>query len=98
MFYRLEEYTPYSTQHSVKGTEYKNVFVILDNGRWNQYNFSYLFSNNPCNENVLKRTKKLFYVSCTRAMENLIVFYPKPDLEAINTAKKWFGDDNVHEI
>ncbi len=98
LVYRLEEHTPYSTQHSVKGTEYKNVFVILDNGQWNQYNFSYLFSENPHNEKVYKRTKKLFYVCCTRAIENLAVFYPKYDIEVINTAKKWFGADNVHEI
>ena len=37
--------SPYSTQHGVKGAEFENVFVVLDNGNWNNYNFGYLFEN-----------------------------------------------------
>lgn len=40
----LEGYTPFSTQHKTKGTEFDNVLVVLDNGRWNDYNFEYLFN------------------------------------------------------
>lgn len=38
----LEGLTPFSTQHKVKGDEFDNVLVILDNGNWNKYNFEYL--------------------------------------------------------
>ena len=40
-----KEYFPYSTQHSVKGSEFDNVLVILDNGKWNMYNFNLLLEN-----------------------------------------------------
>lgn len=96
----LEGYLPFSTQHKIKGEEFKNVLVILDNGKWNEYNFEYLFhpSHPKCNSAVLKRTQKLFYVCCTRAMENLVVYCENPTESMIATAKKWFGEDNCQEI
>jgi hypothetical protein len=52
-------FTPYSTQHGIKGAEFDNVFVILDNGRWNQYNFQYLFEETTGKESVIERTQKI---------------------------------------
>ncbi len=95
LYYYLEGYTPFSTQHKIKGAEYDNVFVILDNGNWNKYNFSRLFGDGDGSESVLLRTQKIFYVCCTRSKENLIVFYHKPSLSIISKAKEWFGEDNV---
>lgn len=97
LFKYIEGYTPFSTQHKVKGAEFKNVLVILDNGNWNQYNFEYLFTETG-NENVLKRTQKIFYVCCTRAKERLYVYYCKPSIQAINKAKVWFGEENVIKL
>lgn len=96
----LEGYSPFSTQHKIKGEEFKNVLVILDNGKWNDYNFEYLFdpAHVKCNQSVRMRTQKLFYVCCTRAMENLVVYCRKPTAAMINTAEKWFGKDNCQEI
>jgi DNA helicase-2/ATP-dependent DNA helicase PcrA len=75
LFYYLEGFTPFSTQHKTKGTEFDNVLVILDNGGWNtSYNFKYLFGSGNINQNVLEKTQKIFYVCCTRAKENLIVY------------------------
>lgn len=93
----LEGLTPYSTQHKVKGDEFNNVLVILDNGRWNQYNFRYLFENNG-NLSVFERTQKIFYVCCTRAKENLAVYYNNPSKDVINKAVEWFGKENVIDI
>lgn len=103
-----KEYFPYSTQHSVKGSEFDNVLVILDNGKWNMYNFNLLLENIFNENNILEerkkdifnRTKKLFYVCCTRAKENLIVFIQinnqKINKEKIiSNAKKLFGEKNV---
>jgi len=39
LFKYLEGYTPFSTQHKIKGAEFDDVLVILDNGKWNNYNF-----------------------------------------------------------
>lgn len=98
MLYKyLEGKTPFSTQHKTKGAEFDNVFVILDNGKWNKYNFSYLFKEEGT-ESVLQRTQKIFYVCCTRAKENLAVFFYKPEDLVISKAKQWFGEDNVVDI
>ena len=70
----LEGFSPLSTQHKIKGEEFKNVLIILDNGKWNSYNFKYLLDpqNKNCKQDVLLRTQKLFYVCCTRAIYNVI--------------------------
>ena len=97
--YKFEEdLTPYSTQHGIKGAEFDNVFVILDNGRWNQYNFKYLFEKTIGKESVIERTQKMFYVCCSRAKKNLVVFYHKPSDAVLDKANDWFGNENVQEI
>ena len=91
----LEGYTPFSTQHKTKGSEYNNVLIILDNGNWSNYNFKDIFLDTLRNEKILERTQKLFYVCCTRAKENLAIFFHKPDELVINKAKEWFGENNI---
>jgi len=90
----LEGATPFSTQHKTKGDEFNNVLVILDNGKWNDYNFEYLFLNSGT-LSVLERTQKIFYVCCTRAKENLAVYYHNPKPAVIEKAKELFGPGNV---
>ena len=87
----LEGHTPFSTQHKTKGNEFDNVFVILDNGKWNNYNFEKLFTETS-SSNVLDRTKKIFYVCCTRAKEQLAVYYHNPTQTVITKAEELFGD------
>ncbi len=98
LFSYLEGYTPFSTQHKIKGAEFDNVLVILDNGGWNNFNFDYLFCARVDKESVLLRTQKMFYVCCTRAKENLIVFYHNPSEGVIEQARVWFGAENVQKI
>lgn len=98
LFKYLEGFTPFSTQHKIKGEEFDNVLVILDNGKWNKYNFEYLFCNRIDKRKVLERSQKIFYVCCTRAKENLVVFYYNPNEDVIEKAKEWFGENNVHRI
>lgn len=98
LYVYLEGKTPFSTQHKTKGAEFENVLVILDNGRWNDYNFEYLFTNRVNKQSVLERTQKIFYVCCTRAKENLAVFYHNPIPNVINQAKEWFEEENVYRI
>lgn len=98
LFRYVEGFTPFSTQHKIKGEEFNNVLVILDNGKWNKYNFEYLFCNRIEKRKVLERTQKIFYVCCTRAKENLIVFYYNPNEFVVEQAIKWFGENNVQKI
>lgn len=93
----LEGFTPFSTQHKTKGTEFDNVLVALDNGNWNKYNFEYLFLDNG-SASVLERTQKLFYVCCTRAKENLAVYFVSPSNSVIDKAIEWFGEGNVIDL
>lgn len=94
VFDYLEGFLPFSTQHKTKGSEFSHVLVMLDNGKWNQYNFKYLFERNGT-DSVKQRSEKIFYVCCTRAKEKLAVFFPNPTLKTVETALEWFGEDNV---
>jgi len=99
-FHRLYEYlegrTPFSTQHKTKGTEFDDVFVILDNGRWNNYSFEKLFTGGDmASAKVVERTKKIFYVCCTRAKSQLAVYYDQPSSAVIAKAEEWFGEENM---
>jgi len=97
LFDYLEGHTPFSTKHKTKGAEYSNVLVILDNGKWNQYNFKSLFEGGGT-ESVLERTQKIFYVCCTRAKEKLAVFYHDPPPSVLAKAREWFGEVNVIDL
>lgn len=94
----LREYVSVITQHKVKGSEYENVLVLLDNGKWNQYNFNFLFTRESTNVNVQNRTKKLFYVAITRAMKNLIIYMPSNDIQIIEQAKEYFEESDIIDV
>lgn len=93
----IDGQTPFSTQHKTKGREYDNVLVIMDNGKWNHYNFEEFFLGGG-KESVLSRTRKLVYVCCTRARNNLAIFYPQPSEDVVKKARDLFGADNVIEL
>ena len=101
-FQKLYEYlegrTPFSTQHKTKGTEFDRVLVVLDNAGWNNYNFESVFTSVARSESVKSRSQKIFYVCCTRAKEELAVFYYQPNANVISKAQEWFGEDNVIRI
>jgi len=93
----LEGRTPFSTQHKIKGAEFDNVLVVLNNGNWAKYNFQTLLEGEG-NESVLARTRKLFYVCCTRAKRNLVVYYHQPTEASLARARVLFGETNVEEF
>lgn len=93
----LKEFSPICTQHSVKGSEFDNVLLILESN-WNIYDFNTLFGKGSINSNVQLRTKKLFYVCITRAKKNLIIYMPTNDSDIIIKAKEFFGENNVINI
>lgn len=93
----LKEFSPICTQHSVKGSEYDNVLLVLESD-WNKYDFRTLFGKGSPNSNVQKRTKKLFYVCITRAKKNLIIYMPTDDSDIIEKSKEYFGEENVIDL
>jgi len=99
----INEHTPYSTQHGVKGEEYKNVVVVYDDieAAWNLYSFTKMLvpeiAGNPT-EGQLDRSTRLAYVSFSRAVENLriLLFTADPvGTKSILIEKSLFHEDQV---
>ncbi|GAA1601832.1 UvrD-helicase domain-containing protein [Catellatospora bangladeshensis] len=94
-----ESSTPFSTQHGVKGAEFDNVLVVVDDDGWNQYNIGNMMANTERLPQRFERSRNLFYVCCSRARDGLAVaFLSSPPNAAIETAKNWFGALNVHYL
>lgn len=89
----FDENLPYTTKHGVKGDEFDNVIVILDDpgANWNQYSFGKLLSGADSSESRLKRTRNLFYVCCSRARVNLAVVNLSPMGDAAGKIEALFG-------
>jgi len=81
----VNDNTPFSTQHGVKGEEYSNVVVVFDDteAAWNTYSFTKTLTPGTSGEGTegqLDRSRKLAYVCFSRAETNLkvILFTPNP--------------------
>jgi DNA helicase-2/ATP-dependent DNA helicase PcrA len=96
----INDHTPFSTKHGVKGAEFENVLVVLGRG-WNQYNWTQFlewFPNSyPGNkEESYVRNRNLFYVACSRAKMNLaLLFTQELTPGALGTLEAWFGAANI---
>lgn len=83
----LDENTPYSTQHGVKGEEYDDVLVVFDDAEasWSSYSFGKLLTPQAAGEakdTQRDRSHKLAYVCFSRAVINLRIalFTPNPEV------------------
>lgn len=82
----ISERSPFWTQQGIKGAEFDRVLVVLDDAESTHFQFSYekyLGLKAPSDtdrkhieageETTIDRTRRLFYVSCTRALKDLAV-------------------------
>lgn len=91
----IENGSPFSTQQGIKGVEFPRVLVVLDDEEGTHTQFSYdkylgikppsardLQNIQEGKETVVDRTRRLFYVCCTRAQSDLVVvlFSSEPGL------------------
>ena len=83
LFKHKNEFTHYSTQHGVKGKEFNNVLVILDNGNWNKFNFEYFFGGRVDKQSIIERTRKIFYVCCSIFSFNNFLSLPFLSLKSV---------------
>jgi DNA helicase-2/ATP-dependent DNA helicase PcrA len=96
----IEEKTPFSTKHGVKGAEFDNVLVVLGRG-WNQYNWNQMleFMENGYPDNKkdsFERNRNLFYVACSRAKHNLTLLITQQLSDpALTRLGYLFGEDHV---
>lgn len=93
----IESNTIFSTKHGVKGAEFDNVLVILDDKAWNKFSDNEVFSKNDSNKNRYDRSKNLLYVCCSRAKQRLALYATTPmSSTAQATILEWFGKENVY--
>jgi DNA helicase-2/ATP-dependent DNA helicase PcrA len=104
--------SPFSTQQGIKGAEFERVLVVLDDDEGTHVQFSYdkylgikpLSERDEENrregkETAVERTRRLFYVCCTRALKDLIVVLFTADVIAAQrqiTALGIFPDESIH--
>jgi len=104
--------SPFSTQQGIKGAEFKRVLVVLDDDEGTHVQFSYdkylgikpLSDRDQANrregkETTIERTRRLFYVCCTRALKDLIVVLFTGNVTAAQhqvTALNLFPADSIH--
>ena len=99
----VNDHTPFSTKHGVKGAEFENVLVVLGRG-WNQYNWNQFLEWFPDRfpadkADSYERNRNLFYVACSRPKKRLALLFTQELSEiALDTLRSWFGDENVNPL
>ena len=90
----VQNNTVFSTKHGTKGEEFRNVLTVIDDTEWVQeYNFKNFFNDTEEKPERKLRTRNLFYVECSRAIENLFVLCLSDlDTLALANIKTWFGE------
>ncbi|MBF7053889.1 ATP-dependent helicase [Halomonas sp. KAO] len=82
----IEKMSPFSTQQGIKGAEFDKVIVVVDDqeGRTNTFSYGKYFGVTELSDtdyaniasgkdSVIDRTRRLFYVCCSRALSDLAV-------------------------
>lgn len=107
--------SPFSTQQGIKGAEFPRVLVVLDDEEGSghtQFSYEKYFGIKPPSagdlsnladgkETAVHRTRRLFYVCCTRALTDLIVVMFSPDAAAAEErirASGIFPPDAIHGL
>ncbi|RUV73467.1 MAG: ATP-dependent helicase [Mesorhizobium sp.] len=101
----------FDTHQGVKGLEFDRVMVLMDDGDARGFLFGYdkllgakaptaadLRNAQEGKETSLDRTRRLFYVTCSRAKSSLALVAYSPDPAAVRThviANGWFEENEV---
>ena len=99
----INDNTPFSTQHGVKGEEYSDVVVVFDDveAGWNNYSFTKTLTpetSGDATEGQLDKSTKLAYVCFSRAEVNLRIMLFTPDPVAAKeelVAKGLFCEEQI---
>jgi len=110
----IEDQSPFATQQGIKGAEFDRVLVVVDDEESTTNSFSYgkYFGLIPLsdrdqeniakgNETVVDRTRRLFYVCCSRAVKDLAVVIFVADVDAVHEAidaKGYFDTADIHRL
>lgn len=102
---------PFDTHQGVKGLEFERVMVLMNDGEARGFLFGYdklLGAKAPTaadirnaeegKETSVDRTRRLFYVTCSRARSSLALVAYSPEPAAVRAhviANEWFAADEV---
>lgn len=90
----------FDTHQGVKGLEFDRVMVIMDDEEARGFSFKYedLFGGKSAGERTVESTKRLFYVTASRAKESLalVAYSSAPDrVRSFVLQEEWFNADEV---
>jgi DNA helicase II / ATP-dependent DNA helicase PcrA len=108
----VEDRSPYGTHQGVKGLEFPRVMVIADDAHTRfkgLASYETLFSVKPLSdasqkkasmgeETTIERTRRLLYVTCTRAEESLtlVLYSEAPDtIRTFLISNGWMAEDEI---
>jgi DNA helicase-2/ATP-dependent DNA helicase PcrA len=106
-FSQVESFTEYlagrahfDTHQGVKGLEFDRVMVIMDDSEARGFMFKYedLFGGAASGSRTVDGTKRLFYVTSSRAKESLalIAYTKEPErVRAFVVNESWFTEDEI---
>ncbi|PRZ45122.1 UvrD-helicase domain-containing protein [Tritonibacter scottomollicae] len=110
----IEKMSPFATQQGIKGAEFGKVIVVVDDeeGRTNTFSYGKYFGVTPLSDtdrenlaagkdSVIDRTRRLFYVCCSRALSDLTVVIFAEDTAKMREAlfaKGFFETDAVRVL
>ena len=110
----IEDKSSFGTHQGIKGLQFPRVMIILDDSEARGWMFSYdkllgaqdltstdVKSQNEGKDSSVDRTRRLFYVTCSRAQESLaVVFYTaEPDRVAEKVFDLgWFQENEVERL
>ena len=108
----IEKMSPFATQQGIKGAEFNKVLVVVDDneGRTNTFSYGKYFGVTDLSDtdraniaagkdSTIDRTRRLFYVCCSRALSDLVVVIFAEDAMQMRDAvldKAFFEPDCIH--
>lgn len=106
--------SPFGTHQGVKGLEFPRVMLVISDEEARGFMFSYeklfgakaksdtdLRNESTGQETTIDRTRRLFYVTCSRAEESLAIVAYSENPDAVRrqaVASGWFADNEVEII
>lgn len=108
----IEDQSLFATQQGIKGAEFQRVMVVLDDeeSEYSLFSYSKYFGIEALSQtdqeniqngtdSVIDRTRRLFYVCCSRALQSLVVVFFVHDIDRVAETiinKGLFDRENVH--
>jgi DNA helicase-2/ATP-dependent DNA helicase PcrA len=91
---------PFDTHQGVKGLEFPRVMVIMDDAEAGGFAFKYekLFAAGSADDKITASTRRLFYVTCSRAEQSLCLVAYSANPMGVKTHvvnQGWFADHEV---